>query len=159
MKINSLLSKTLTIIFIFFVVVFLFVYITENRRSEFVKFWYFQNNFKRVNLAVLLYAEEHDGIMPPASSWADLIKGNNQLILKGDFVTPMSYSGFGIYYNNALENESLSRLNEDTVVLFTAEVPFAAEHQWNANGSKEFFYKHGSKHSYLITLNGEIYKE
>lgn len=154
MKKNNLLFGIIVTVFIMFVFSSIFVSLTNRKRSEFVKYWYFKRNLERVNLAVLLYAEEHNKIMPSASSWADLIKEDNQLILKEDFVTPMSYSYFGLYYNKSLENKSLSNLKKDTIVLFTAKG------EWDSNGDTKIFCKKSvnEKHSYVITINGDIYK-
>ena len=154
MKRRHLLLKTSVIIFVLLVMAFVvYIHLHGDWRNLFVRDFYFKRNLERINLAVLLYAEKHNGIMPTASSWADLIKDKNPLILKEDFVTPMSYSNFGIYYNNALENKSLPSLKENTVVLFTAKG------KWNSNGNIQYFREHSShRHVYVITINGEIYR-
>lgn len=153
MKKSGLLSGILKTGLVIFALAVLFVFITERGRSEFVKYWYFKTNLKRIHLAVLFYAQKHDGLMPAASSWADLIKDENQLLLKNDFITPMSYPDFGIYYNTALDNQSLPSLKDDTVVLFTGEGA------WNSNGNRSSFQKQAvHRHVYVITLKGEIYR-
>lgn len=151
---HKLLYGMLKLISILFIMAVLFAYITETRRSEFVKYWYFKRNLERVNQAVILYAQENDSEMPSALRWADLVKNNNQLVLKEDFITPMSYPGFGIYFNKTLENKSLSDIKGNTVVLFTAKG------EWNSNGDMKYFREKSDnlKHSYVITLNGDIYK-
>ena len=151
----KVLLRLLAVLFILFVIIPSMMGIISNiLRSEAVKYSYFKRNLKRINLAVISYAEEHNGIMPSASSWADLIKNNNQLLLKADFVTPMSHPNFGVYYNNALENKLLTSLKDDTVILFTNRG------EWNSNGDIRFLHEKAVNlnHLYIITLNGEIYR-
>lgn len=153
MKKRHLSLKASAITFVLLVMAFVvYTHLHQDRRNLFVRDFYFKRNLERINQAIILYAEENEE-MPPASIWADLIEEKNKLLFKKDFVTPMSYSQFGIYYNNVLENKSLSSFNKDTVVLFTAKG------EWNSSGNKKVFLEKSVnlKRSYVITLNGDIY--
>ena len=107
MKKKHVLLRIIAFFSILLIILFTYTYFHQKHRSEFVKYWYFKRNLERVNQAVILYAQKNDSEMPSASKWGDLVKNKNQLILKEDFITPMSYPDFGIYFNKALERRIL----------------------------------------------------
>ncbi len=144
------LFNVLVIILFGFMMMHSFVASTESKRNEFVSYCYFRNNLTRINQAVIEYARENEGNMPIASTWGDEIIKRFPHIYKDDFVSPASFSSYGVCYNRLLEKRQLSELKEETVVLFMAD------EGWNANGDKSVFHKHN--HPYLITLSGDIYK-
>lgn len=150
----KLLRGILVCIILGFVFFYLFIYMTISRRNEIIANWYCENNLKRINQAILIYANKHDGEMPITSTWADLILEENQLVFKEDFVTPASWTSWGICYNKSFEEKNISDLKAEAVILFMAKG------DWNASGSKELFCKDSvsRKHSCIITLNGDIYR-
>ena len=91
--------------------------------------------------------------MPDSQNWADLLMGNQRLILKRDFVSQMSHPSFGVLYNENLSGRQYAELKSNCVVLFEGKG------LWNATGSKNTFYGFASriKQSHLITLGGDIY--
>lgn len=154
MKEKHLLLKSTVLIFVLLIISFcIHAHLVGDRLNIFVRDLYSIRNLERINKAIILYAEENEK-MPSASKWADSLVEKNELLFKMDFITPTSYDHFGIYYNNALENKSLSSINKDTVVLFTARG------EWNSNGNKKVFYEKttGRKYYHVITLNGDVYR-
>jgi hypothetical protein len=133
-------------------VLIIFVQISQGRRNESTAYYYFRANLKRINIAIAEYANGHSGKMPDAQVWADLITKQNKLIMEEDFMAPSEYGK--ICYNANLSNKLYSDLKGNTVTLFMARG------DWNVNGNKDWFYENSvhRKHSYLITLDGLIYR-
>jgi hypothetical protein len=123
-------------------------------RNRFVANCYFWANLNRLNLAVASYAQEHSGIMPDSQRWADSLIEQEELLMKKDFITPSSFSSYGVYYNSNLQGKLYSDLEDEHVILFTTKG------EWNASGTEKLFYERSSGHgiSYVITLNGKIYR-
>jgi len=153
MKKRITVWNILALVFIFYVIMNIVVLRSKSRRSEAMTHKYFVHNLRRINQAVVLYTQEYQGKMPTASIWADLIK-KQQLVFESDFITPMSYSNSGLYYNRSLEDKLAVNLKGCTVVIFTGRGP------WNANGNMIDFRNSSvnRKYSYVITLNGNVYR-
>jgi hypothetical protein len=148
---KTVIKILLTLLFLS-IVLLVFVQLSQSRRNEFMAYWYFRANLRRINIAITEYANEHSGKMPEAQVWADMITKQNKLILREDFRAP--HSSFRVCYNANLGEKLYSDLKEGTIVLFMGRGDL------NANGDKNWFYENSvnRKHSYLITLNGEIYR-
>lgn len=112
----------------------------------------FVANLRRINSALVNYANAHSGKMPNSRDWADAIIGNQNLVLKEDFGSPSCL--FGVFYNERLSGRDYSALKDNCVVLFEGKG------QWNATGSKDTFYSFASKRkqSHLVTLKGDAYE-
>ncbi len=154
MKKNLKILSIILFVFVVFALLIMLVNCSRGRRHEFLSNWYFVHNLKRLNIAIANYANNNSGKMPDASEWADLITTQNKLILREDFVSPVSHPSFGVCYNIALTGKLYSNLENNTVVLFMTKG------DWNSSGNNDSFYKNSvnRKHSYLITLNGDIYR-
>lgn len=150
--IKKILKVLAVIAFIYFLFI-CFVEITSGFRKEFIANFYFRSNLKRINLAIAKYASENSGRMPDAKEWADRLISQNEFIQKDDFISPATYSNFGVCYNANLSNRQYSELKGGHIVFFEAKC------DWNASGKKVFFDRRAyPNQSHLITLNGDIYQ-
>jgi prepilin-type processing-associated H-X9-DG protein len=85
------------------------------------------NNLKRLHVALLVYAEEHDGKLPDAANWCDAIQKQVPERLTFRCAT----SGGQYRFNRNLSGIALSRVAhaESTVLLFESNGG------WNASGA------------------------
>lgn len=109
-------------------------------------------NLKRINVALVNYANSHSGKMPNAQNLAHVLTGDQNLILKEDFGNVSSL--YGVFYNINFSDREYSELKSYCVTLFEGKG------QWNSTGGKNTFYDYASQRggARLVTLNGDVYE-
>lgn len=82
-----------------------------------------QENLRRLSTALLLYAQDCDGTLPPADRWGDLsaryLPGRAEAALR----CPAARTPYGYAFNRALDARPLAQIPEpgNTVMLFEAD--------------------------------------
>ena len=86
---------------------------------------------KTLAVAIISYAQEHNGRFPDAASWCDAIKANtpDDLFRCPSVLDQSSRCGYA--FNSALSGRSKNSVDPKTVLLFEADGG------WNASGGKE----------------------
>jgi len=117
-----------------------------------------RTNTGHYNLQVLgetmaAYAKAHDGYLPVAETWCDLLMEHNGGLSKDNFRHPLhshpnlQLTGdchFG--YNKNVSGRRLSDLADDIVLLVEADGP------WNLNGAADLLETRRSEHGFIYVL-------
>ena len=105
------------------------------------------------------YAKTHDGHLPLAESWCDLLMQNNMDLIKDTFKHPLHpslssntppslklYGDCNFAFNKRLSGLSLDEISNDTVLLFEANG------DWNLSGGSELLETRRDKHKAISVM-------
>ena len=89
------------------------------------------NNERQLDLAIKMYADQHNNQYPPAATWCDAINNNvlSPNIFKCPTAAPTSRCDYA--FNSKLDGIDQSKVSPQTVVLFESDGG------WNASGGTE----------------------
>lgn len=148
----KVLMPILALVVLFIIGINIFFLYAERNRLEGLSNIYFTTNLKRMNIALIKYADCHSGKLPNLQNWADALMDNQNLILERDFIGP-TFRSSSVFYNKALSDRSISELKGNTVVLFESKGG------GDTVGGEDTFYDFASKRTglKLVTLDGNIY--
>jgi hypothetical protein len=142
--------KTIVLSIVFCSLVFGFEYVVsmgEAVREEHLAARAAEENIRRVGGAIIEYAEAHNGVLPTASHWCDLILECDKNLSKDAFRhldEPNDLCGFA--FNRMLGGLRLADVPGDTVLLFEAKG------NWNLTGGIELLEKGETKRNSLILV-------
>jgi hypothetical protein len=130
------------------------VSVVRANRSEALALNFSLNNLQRIETAIEDRATEGSGKMPDAKDWADQIVAGQSCLLSGDFVTPFSYPGYGVFFNASFAGCDVSEIDANSVILFAC-----GKGPWNASGTRETFSRLSSEgRAYIVTWKSEVYE-
>lgn len=102
---------------------------------------------------IIAYSKEHEGYLPDAGMWCDLLMEHNKEMSKKVFRYPYSEPGICNYaFNRYLSGLNLENISQDVVLLFESEGP------WNFAGTEELMKQANKNYKYVFVLspNGTI---
>jgi hypothetical protein len=108
---------------------------------------------QRLSWAIIAYAKEHEGCLPDAGKWCDLLIEHDRNISKDSFSYPSSELGVCNYaFNKYLSGLRLLDIPPNIVLLFESEGPL------NLAGTEELLNKahKNRKYVYVLSRNGTI---
>ena len=89
-------------------------------------------HLRQLGRAIIDYTKDHDGSLPPANQWSDLLLEHNKSLSKDTFKNPNRPNGIcNFTFNKNLDGLSLSDVPGNTILLFEADG------DWNLNGAAE----------------------
>ncbi len=105
-----------------------------------------RQNLEQLSIAILAYAQDHDGYLPNPTKWCDLLIQHDPNIPRSVFMCPTGKNGLCTYgFNKTLDGLRLSDIPEDTVILFETK------EGWNITGATEIFViRHGDVSNILF---------
>jgi len=109
---------------------------------------------QRLSWAIISYAKEHEGYLPDAGKWCDLLIEHDKEISKDSFRYSSSEPGIYNYaFNKHVSGLRLVDLPHNIVVIFESEGP------WNLVGTEELLKKahKNRKYVYILSPNGSVY--
>ncbi|MHC4638020.1 MAG: hypothetical protein ACYTBP_11980 [Planctomycetota bacterium] len=105
----------------------------------------------KLGKAVIQYANNHDGYLPDANEWCDLLIENNPALKREDFMHPF-IKGFecNFAFNKNLDGLKLEDVPNDVVLLFLADG------DWNLSGGPELLTQGSGLPVYILFPNQDI---
>lgn len=103
--------------------------------------------------AIIRYSKDHDGYLPVADQWCDLLIEYDKTLSKDTFKYPPEEYGICNYaFNKNLDGLRLYDIPDDVVLLFESEG------DWNLTGTEELLKKthKNRQHIYVFFTNGTI---
>ena len=101
--------------------------------------------------AIIRYAKDHGGLLPPAETWCDELMAHDNTLTKSSFAHPdregYNLSGACSYaFNSNLGGKRLSDIPDHVILLFEADGG------WNLNGTGELLKTRYRKHGYIAVV-------
>lgn len=91
-----------------------------------------RDSIRQIGRATFRYAREHDGHLPVADQWCDLLMESDKSLTEDDFKHPMRLNrACNFAFNKNLSGLNLEDIAGNTVLLFEADG------DWNLNGTAE----------------------
>jgi hypothetical protein len=108
------------------------VHYTIGRRAETEKTRTGIYNLRVLNKAIHEYADKHDGCLPIAGQWCDLLMKDDKSLSRYNFKHPLLKNGeCNFAFNKNVSGLPIAKIHNDTVLLF------GADGDWNYNGGPE----------------------
>jgi hypothetical protein len=105
---------------------------TIQRRSEFEKLYTGKYNLRLLGEKMEAYCKEHDGYLPDADRWCDLLIEHDPNLSKSNFKHPrIEYGACNFAFNKNLSGRRLGKIPGNVVLLFEADGA------WNLEGAAE----------------------
>ena len=111
------------------------------------------SNLQKLGMAITEYARKHNGYLPAANRWCDLLIESDRSLSKDTFKCPAAKEGICNYaFNESLENLRLADVPRDVVLLYEANG------DWNLKGGPELLeLRHsGGKICFTLFANGSV---
>jgi hypothetical protein len=110
---------------------------------------------EQIGKRITIYAESHDGHLPAADQWCDLLLENDKGISIDFFCLKKNVPNTAkcdFAFNNNLSSLILSEIPGDVVLVFESHG------KWNLSGSEELLYETNINRevAYLLLVNGDI---
>jgi hypothetical protein len=115
-----------------FVLLMIQVQVTKRTRLYYEKTNTAKYNFKLLYEAIVKYAGNHNGYLPAAEQWCDLLIKYDKSLTRENFKHP-KVQGAAIAFNKNLSRLYLSDVHNDFVLFFVAYG------DWNLTGTEELF--------------------
>lgn len=105
------------------------------RRGETKKIYAGRNNLEILGKALVVYASDHNGYLPAADRWCDLLMNHNNSLAKSNFKHPMweelNLGACNYAFNKHVGGVRLADVPMNVVLIFEADG------DWNLNGEAE----------------------
>lgn len=102
------------------------------------------SNGRFISMAIIKYAQDHNGYLPDANQWCDLLIEHDKKLSKDDFKYESSeYDICNYAFNGNLSGARLDNMSYNTVLIFESEG------KWNLSGTEELFRKTPKKRRYV----------
>jgi hypothetical protein len=107
----------------------------------------------RLGRLVIEYSKDHNGYLPVASEWCDLLMEYDKGLSRGEFKHPLlKHSACNFAFNKNLDGLLLSDIPGEVVLLFEADG------DWNLAGTTELLKQRKDLDVYVFLVNGESYR-
>jgi hypothetical protein len=105
-----------------------------------------------IGASLIRYSNNHDGYLPDANQWCDLLIENDSMLKKEDFKHPY-IKGFecNFAFNKNLSGLRIYDIPSDVVLVFNADGG------WNLNGTEELLKDRGMLRNYILLADNEVY--
>jgi len=104
-------------------------------------------NLRQLGRAISRYAEDHDGYLPAASKWCDLLMEYDPNLSKSSFKHPLIKDwDCNFAFNKNLDGLRLDDIPGDVVLLFEADG------DWNLDGGPKLLETRRTEHGYIKVL-------
>jgi hypothetical protein len=110
-------------------------------------------NLRKLRRALIAYAEDRDEHLPVANNWCDLLMKYDKSLSRGSFTHPLiKGSECDFAFNKNLDGLRLADISGDAVLLF------GTSGNWNLTGTAELLKERQSLDTYILFVNGDIYR-
>ncbi|MFA6186551.1 MAG: hypothetical protein WC770_04980 [Phycisphaerae bacterium] len=108
-------------------------------------------NGQIISMAIVEYAKDHDGYLPDANQWCDLLIEYAPNLSKENFKYDSSKDGVCNYaFNSVLSNAKLANISYNTVLVFESVG------KWNLDGTEELFRNTPRKRQYVYIYTKDV---
>lgn len=151
---KNLIKNLIVVVLFLFVAILSYFFIikpTTKERKERERRNTANYNLKLLGKEIRGYSEKHNGYLPSADNWCDLLMEHNKYLTKENFRHP-GIEGSVLAFNEALSGMRFADIPKDVVLLFEAKG------EWNLKGGKELIKKANPNRDivYVLLINGEI---
>ena len=109
-------------------------------------------NLRVLDRTIKEYAKDHNGYLPVANHWCDLLLEQNKSLSRNNFKHPRARGGAcNFAFNKNLSNRRLADVHPNVVLIFEADG------EWNLTGTTELL-KEREIDTYVLLVDGDFYR-